>query len=73
MWIITYKGKPVTLEKIYKIEELVGISYLNSNELDSYVSANTSRHAKELFLSHIGGEWAERKAGIKCQKAVVVK
>lgn len=66
MWVITYKGKPATIEKIYDVErDMQGVE---RQERGTYIAASTKRQTIEMFLYHIGFTWAERTKGIDVKK-----
>lgn len=66
MWVITFKGKPATIEKIYDVErDMQGVE---RQERGTYIAAKTKSQTIEMFLYHIGFTWAERAKGIDVKK-----
>jgi hypothetical protein len=66
MYVITYKGKPATLDKMHNLEIIKGASAYNMDmrQRDSYLAAPTKQKAIDLYLYHFGYTWKERTAGI---------
>jgi hypothetical protein len=73
MYVITYKNKPATLEKLNDKEWSLTGHVLDFGDVDnrSYIAAPTKKEAVEVFLYHFGFTWKERAHGIECQKAQV--
>lgn len=65
MYIITYKGKPATLEKIYEAERDAVPFHTGTTERESYLAAPSAAKAKALFIYYIGFTWPERAKGIE--------
>jgi len=73
MYVITYKGKPATLGKIYAVEGATGRYMLSEYQRYGFIAAPSARAAKAHFLNHIGFTWKERAEGIEVQKVEVAK
>ncbi len=68
MWVITYKGKPTTLEKLYSLDG----DYLHDHYKDyQYIAAPTKAAAIDMFIFYRGFTWKERFKGVECQKVSV--
>ena len=72
MYAITFKGRPATMEQIYKAEDKIPTYHL-SDFPDQYLVARTKRGVINLFLYHIGFTWKERAKGIDAQKVGVIQ
>lgn len=69
MYMITYRNKPVTLEKLYHIENQTngaGYRSCDSHELEGYIASRTKRGCIELYIHHFGFTWKERPKFINC-------
>jgi hypothetical protein len=67
--VITYKGKPVTLDKLQDLEQ-IKYRNLGKAERKSFIASGSRKATIELFLASLGYTWAERTKGIECEKAV---
>jgi len=71
MRILTFKGRPVTLGRLYEIEARAAkvvnraSTHLGDEEGGMYVSAPTARACKGVYLHHFGFTWAERVSGVE--------
>lgn len=68
MHVITYRGKPATLEKLYSVEDSV---IYDHNLDDSYLVGKTKAATISLYIHHFGFTWKERPEGIDCLKVSV--
>lgn len=64
MWVITFAGKPATLEQLHKVERRASGYVLHHADAKQYLAARTKRDTIALFLYNFGFTWAERAAGI---------
>lgn len=76
MYVITYKGKPATLDTLYNVEQgpqpySAGYHSLYDYELSSYLTNKTKRECINLFLHYFGFTWKERAQHIDVMKARV--
>lgn len=62
LWVITYKGFPATLEKLYEVE---GTRILD-DEKSSFLAANSKRSTIGRYIYHFGFTWKERPKGVEC-------
>lgn len=71
MYVITIKGKPATLESIYR-KENKSTDRLDSEERASLLCAMTEQGAIDAYLHHIGFSWGERPPGVGVMRCAVV-
>lgn len=69
-WIITYKGKPVT---IYQLAEIVGTPQSMSWDNSIYIATRIKAACIDIFNYNFGSTWKARKEGIECEKITVGK
>ncbi len=67
MYVITYKGKPVTLLKLYKLEKKSLRDWPIANH---YIATSFKYESIDLYLHHFGFTWKERTKGIEVEKLV---
>lgn len=72
MYTITFKGRPASLETIFKAEGRTPTYHL-SDFPDQFLAARTKRGVINLFLYHVGFSWKERAKGIEAQKVTVAR
>jgi len=65
MFIITFKGRPATLETVYEAERGAVPFHTGTTERESYLAAPSAAKAKALFIYYIGFTWGERAKGIE--------
>lgn len=70
MFVITFKGKPATVAKIYSLEKNDDWS-LHSEERTQCLAAPTKRKAIALYLYYVGSTWKERRKGIEVSPAKI--
>lgn len=74
MYIITYKEKPATLDRLYQVEEtefctIYHSAYgLSEAERDMYVTSAKRKYCVDFYLHHFGFTWEERARGIEIRK-----
>lgn len=68
MWIITYKGKIVSVRKLYKVEERFPSFRIADEELDACMSAMKKSDVIALYLHRFGYTWKERPQGVEATK-----
>lgn len=73
MWAVTFNGKPVTLQRIFDIEDRVAPWSVSSCHLQIYLTAPRKAQAVEAYLHWIGYTWKERLPGIDVTKWPVVR
>ena len=71
MWVITYKGKPATIEQLCKVEKITP-NWLNATNEDSLIADIRKAGAIHSYLYFFGFTWRERVKGIECQKCGVM-
>ena len=69
MWVITYKGKPATLDTLNDAEHM---AFRKSRRVGdrAYIAAPTKHECVALFLDDFGFTWKEREPGIECHKVI---
>lgn len=70
MYIITYKGIPVTESKAYKIqwpERFVVRSLTSHCTAGAYFANSNKRNCKRAYANRHGIQWKNRAKGIECQ------
>lgn len=65
MWVVTYKEKILTVEKLCKKFRIKNYSSV------SFLTGETKAEAIESYLRHFGFTWKERDKGIEAQKVTV--
>lgn len=68
MYIITYKGKVVPLEVLYRVEQRQPHYSENQAVLNGCLSAQKKQDAIDLYLYYFGFTWRERAGGIDVTK-----
>lgn len=70
LYILTYKGKPITLERLHKLE-----NHRYTNDCQDrgkrYMSASTKSCIVKAYLRLFGWTWPQRTPGIQVSKAWV--
>lgn len=65
MYIITYKDRPVTIEKLYSIDG----DYNNDHDRDNmFITGKTKKATIETFLYYRGWTWKERTKHVDVKK-----
>lgn len=70
MWVITYKGKPATLDTLDNAEP-GGMRQHRRVGDRSYIAAPTKRECVALYLDDFGFTWKERDPGTDCRKVIL--
>lgn len=70
MWVITYKGKAATIDKLCKVNFGAHPDRYIFDEED-YLARSTKAKTKELFLYYFGFTWKERAKGIDVEKGTL--
>lgn len=72
MYAITYKGFPVTRERLAIImgKPFIGWPYRTGQ---GYIAARTKQDAINFFKCDFQGPWTKKKKGIECEKVTVTK
>lgn len=73
MFVITYRGKPATLETLYDLETLQGAaaSRASNEELNAYLTAKTRQRAKDIYVHYFGYTWEERADKVELGEVLV--
>lgn len=67
MYVITYKGKPATLRRLYTLNGSPPW-YLTADNDQEYLAYRTRKAAIERYIYHFGFSWRERSGDVECQK-----
>jgi len=70
MWVITYKGKPATVDTLNSAQPpgCFRTRYVYSM---AYIAAPTKRDCVREYLQHLGFTWKEREPGTDCRKVIL--
>lgn len=72
MYVICHYQKPVTLERLYTLnnDEIAGRWRIDERQYDLYLAHKTKKGVIALYLYHFGFTWTERPEGISALKLV---
>ena len=62
MYVLTYKGKPITARKLAKLEK-----YYNT-ESEMFIASRLKKDVIDKYLYYVGFTWQERTKGIEVTK-----
>lgn len=68
MYVITYKNRPITLERLYALDNDVVNDH---NEDEMFLTAPSLAKVKALYIHYRGFTWRERNKGIEAKKVRV--
>lgn len=72
MYVIAFKGMPVTVRKMHEIEGIQPNYKSLDSELAGYLAAPSAAKARQAYLSWFGFTWKERAKGIDVLAVKVV-